>query len=176
LRLSAGANFTPEADLTPLLAGYRVRPAQAEDGLGLRAVELRAIRLVAATFYTPVIARSWTSGVTPSMYAAALEAGRWIDAAVDLQGHIVGFSMHHEARLEALFVEPNKMKHGIGSALLARAEKLVRSAEHTAFEADVPLGAVDFFSHRGYRTSAVKEKAARGGFLMPMHQMTKILR
>ncbi len=173
MRSSAGVNFALEDGLEPLLAGYRARPARPADAFGLRAVELRAIRLVGGGHYRPLIVRSWVTGLTLEHYEAAINGDTTFEIAVDLRGHIVGFSRCGRTTLDGVFVEPQLMGKGLGSALLARAERMLIRRGVTRLEIEVPLGAIAFFTHRGYRIATVRERPTSGGFLMMLAQMTR---
>jgi GNAT superfamily N-acetyltransferase len=175
LRSSVGANFTADIGLEPLLAGYRARAAVSTDAFGIRAVELRAIRLVAGRHYRPLIVRSWVAGLSLEHYEAAILSGAAFDVALDLSGHIVAFSHCGSSSLEGVFVEPQLMGKGLGSAMLARAERSLLGQGVARVEVEVPLGAISFFSHRGYRTIAIRERPSNGGFLMLMARMSREL-
>lgn len=172
---SVAATSSPDGDLEPLLAGYRARLATPADAFGLRAVELRAIRLAAAPHYRPIVIRSWTRGVTLETYVKALDDGARIEAAVDLAGHIVGFCQTNYGMIEGLFVEPAVNRRGLGSVLLSRAERAATQRGVGRLEVEVPLGAVPFFGHRGYRMIAQREQPSRGGFLMMLARMGRDL-
>lgn len=163
----------PDKDFAPLIAGFRARPATAADGIGLRAVELRAIRLQAGAFYAPEITRSWTAGLTPEAYGRLLDLGKRIECAVDATGRVVAFVVTEEDRIDGLFVEPEQMERGLGSVLLARAERRLQDDGFPVARLEAPLGAVPFFVHRGYRAQGTRERASRGGFLMLVYEMTK---
>lgn len=173
MRSSVGANFTADAGLEPLLAGYRARTAVVADAFGIRAVELRAIRLVAGRHYRPLIVRSWVTGLSLEHYEKAILSGTAFDLALDLSGHIVGFSRCGPSSLEGVYVEPQLMGKGLGSALLARAERALIAQGVSRIEVEVPLGAMSFFTHRGYRTIEIRERPSTGGFLMLMARMSR---
>jgi GNAT superfamily N-acetyltransferase len=92
-----------------------IRPAVDGDGPAVAAV-FTAAR--AGMTYLPSL-HSAAEGA--AYHVAAVRYASSVEVA-EVDGVVVGFSVVHEGRLDALYVEPASQGRGIGSALLARAQ------------------------------------------------------
>jgi GNAT superfamily N-acetyltransferase len=143
----------------PLPANVRLRAAVDADARGIWAVHTRAIRVSAATHYTEDELDAWVQRMQPESYLGPLHTRRLIvaEAALPEGPRIVGFGQLHpdEAVIEAIYVDPDWERQGIGTALALALENDVRERALPWLISDASLNAVPFYLAMGFRQVAL---------------------
>jgi GNAT superfamily N-acetyltransferase len=140
----------------------RVRAARLEDAPAVARVMRSAIRALARTHYTPAELAAWAS--LPALYhrwAMTVGGERYVVA--ERAGRVVGYAAVRGGELTALFVRPREARSGIGSALLARIERVAREAGRTALRTDAARSAWGFYAARGFRLGRALRVPLPGG-------------
>ena len=78
------------------------------------------------------------------------EGGETMFVAVDDQGRIIGFAAFKEAEIYGLYVAPEAVRRGVGSALLDAAEAAMRLNGVTLVQFRSTLTALSFYQRHGY--------------------------
>lgn len=131
----------------------KLRPATAEDRNALWRVHTQAIRVSACSRYDAAQIEAWAGRLTPEGYQRY--PGCYLVAETE-EGRVAGFGeLNHEAgEVEAVFVDPEFGRRGIGSQLLQALEELAWQQGLTALVVDASLNAVEFYERAGYRQAA----------------------
>jgi putative acetyltransferase len=95
------------------------------------------------------VARKWAEkGSATSMLQRLQETEVWI---AEVQGRIVGWvGVRGGDYLDALYVDPEYARRGVGSGLLRLVEDMLRRRGVSVIRADASWNAEDFYLGRGY--------------------------
>lgn len=148
-----------------------IRPATLVDAPAITAAMRASVRglargavpdhVLAAWAALPPLYHRWAMTVGGERYLVACRAER-----------VVGYAAVHGAELTALFVRPREARRGTGSALLARAERLVAGAAMIVKAAPSGLA---FYRARGFRGRRPVRVPLPGGAALEAIRMTKPL-
>ena len=152
-------NDTPT--LSALAHGHAtcVRTAQAADA-GTACALLRAAitRTCAADHgHDPVLLAGWLANKTPEHVAGWIgaAANHCIVATAERDGALAGVALvTRKGRIALLHVAPDRLRRGVGSALLAALERQGRAWGLAELRVDGTRSARDFFARHGYRKGA----------------------
>ena len=150
-----------------------IRRATVDDAEAICDLHVRSIRGLCAGDYTPQQIEAWAGRKQPVLYREAMTDGReTMFVAVGETGHIVGFVAFKASEIYGLYVAPDSVRRGAGSALLATAEAAMRAAGVSEVEFRSTLTAVTFYTRHGYRRGddAVSRMS---GVAIPCVWMTK---
>ncbi|HEY9405552.1 MAG TPA: GNAT family N-acetyltransferase [Pyrinomonadaceae bacterium] len=142
---------------------FTVRRAVEEDCGGIWRVHTRAIREIASSHYTPAETESWASPRAPEHYVEAIRNKEFYVAEED--GAITGFGAldHKQNEIEAVYVSPEVMRRGVGSAILRRLEERALELGVNSLKLDASLNAVAFYQSAGYEAQKeMKHRLASG--------------
>lgn len=133
----------------------RIRPATPADCAPIWAVHTRAIRHGCASHYPPRDIAAWSGRTSPASYAEALIT-RVMLVAEDDDGRIAGFAQLDPAEgvVEAVYVDPDFMRRGIGRALMRALEAEAGRLNLPRLVLDASLNAVPFYSAIGFVAEA----------------------
>src|SRR4051812_35349674 len=96
-----------------------IRRATIDDADAICDVHVRSIRGLCAADYTPEQIEAWAGRKKPELYSRAMsEGGETMFVAIDDAGRIVGFVAFKQAEIYGLYVAPEAVGRGAGSALL----------------------------------------------------------
>ena len=136
-----------------------LRDAVAADSQGIWRVHARAIRASAASHYTEDELDAWVGRVQPESYVALMGTRRLVVAEATLADgtRIVGFAelLPEEAVIEAIYVDPDWERRGIGTALARVLEDDVAARGLPWLVSDASLNAVPFYQALGFRQVAL---------------------
>ncbi len=136
-----------------------LRPAREGDAGALAAVHSRAIRISAATHYDPRELDAWAGRARPTDYAQALRTRPVIVAELPAADgpRVVGFGqlLPDEGIIEAIYVDPDFARQGIGRALFAALERLARVGHLPGLTVEASLNSVPFYAAMGCVRRAV---------------------
>ncbi len=168
--------------LVPPLAtsapGVQVRPAHPNDGAGIAAAQVDAIRSLGAAAYGEELIADWGATRTAEQYTQAMARGERLFVAVDADAKIVGFSSH---RIEAgnhrtaVYVSGTQVRRGVGTALFLAAELVALAASASALHVDASLVALEFYAANGFTAVASTIHTLESGRPMAAMRMRKSL-
>ncbi|WP_224241646.1 GNAT family N-acetyltransferase [Hyalangium gracile] len=130
--------------------GLSLRPATPGDRRALWRIHSRSVEALCEGAYSPREVRTWVELLRPDGYLRP-EQPRTVLVA-ERGRHLVGFGQLDAflGELEALYVVPEEVGHGVGSALLASLEDLAWRAGAKVMSLDASLNAEDFYRAKGY--------------------------
>lgn len=131
-------------------SGLSLRPATLEDRRALWRIHSRAVEALCQGAYTSQEVRTWVELLRPDGYLRQ-DIPRTVLVAERGQV-LVGFGQLDAVmgELEALYVTPEEVGHGVGSRLLGTLESLAWRAGARAMNLDASLNAEAFYRSRGY--------------------------
>lgn len=132
----------------------QIRRADAMDEEVLAQIRRAAILTLAVPTLAREQAEQWAGQVAPDRIARAL---REHDVWVAVTETVIGWVEVDHDHLAALYVTPASAGRGVGSALLAQAERAIQCAGYTAVHLEASPNALLFYLHRGYRHSGLPD-------------------
>lgn len=142
---------------------FTVRRAGEGDAEGIWRVHMRAIRDIAKSHYTPEEIEAWASPRNPAHYIESIRNKEFYVAEED--GAVIGFGAldHEENEIEAVYVSPEVVRRGVGSAILQRLEERALDLGLKSLKMDASLNAVPFYRSAGYESQkGMKHRLACG--------------
>lgn len=126
-----------------------IRPAMASDADAILSVHVGAIRELCSPVYDAHLIEAWVSGKRADGYLKAIAEHPFV--VVIVAGAVVGFGelepSHGEVR--AVYVRPDRVRQGLGSALLRRLEGAAAERGLARLQVQASLNALPFYrSHR----------------------------
>lgn len=156
-----------------------LRDAVAADTQGIWRVHVRAIRASAASHYTEDELDAWVERVQPETYLGLLGTRRLVVAeSAGTEGtRIVGFGelLPEEAVIEAIYVDPDWERRGIGTALARVLEDDVVARGLPWLVSDASLNAIPFYQALGFRQVALDRHELAPGIHIACAVMEKHL-
>jgi len=154
----------------------RIRPAVPADAAEIWAIHTRAIRHGCATHYPPGDLAAWTARATPATCADAI-ATRYVVIAETAAGRIAGFAQLHpqEGAIEAVYVDPDSARHGIGRALVGALEADARARGLPGLVVEASLNSVPFYGALGYAHECWSQHSLGAGHGIACAVMSKRL-
>ena len=103
-----------------------------------------------AAEYGRVAAERWASAAHPDRAAKAIATNRrvWV---TEFGSKVVGWVEVSGTTIESLYVSSAAARRGVGSSLLAHAERQIRDAGASSAYLDASPNAEAFYARRGYR-------------------------
>ena len=141
-----------------------LRPAKLSDCPDILRVHRHAVRYTCLQSYTPEIMDAWLSLLHPESYHETINSpdkALWL---IEYENTVQGFFQldYQEAQLDALYVHPFVHNHGLGTALLQRAEALAIQADLSLLSLYASLNSVAFYQLNRYQSL--------GNAIMPLNQ------
>lgn len=156
----------------------RATPADAD---GILAAHLDSIRSIGPGFYSTEIVELWSAGLTPDVYATAMQRGEvFFIATGDVGGTpaVLGFASHRLDDAQdgvSVYVRGIASRGGIGTKLLRLAEEHARAQGATSINIQASLAGVAFYRANGYEEVGRGEARLMTGRAMPCVFMRKSL-
>ncbi|SEK35095.1 Acetyltransferase, GNAT family [Stigmatella aurantiaca] len=127
-----------------------MREADAGDRHGLWRLHTRSVSSLCRGAYSAQEVSTWVDLLRPEAYMP-VDPPRTVLVA-EWEDELVGFGQLDPVRgeLEALYVAPETVGHGVGSALLSALEALAWGAQARTLNLDASLNAESFYRARGY--------------------------
>lgn len=148
----------PLSGSAPLPEGIALRAARLADAEAIATIHARAIRVSAASYYSEDELDAWVGRMTAATCAEAMRSRSMLVAVTrEVPPRVVGFAQLHpeEAVVEAIYVDPEFERRGIGRALAQALESVARTFELPWLVADASLNAVPFYRALGFRQVAL---------------------
>jgi putative acetyltransferase len=127
-----------------------IRRSRQEDCQSIVKVHSAAVAGIRTTLYTPEEIQAWAVPKKPESYEESIRSKEFFVAEED--GIIMGFGVLNQqsAEVEALYVNPEGGRRGIGLELLRKLEERARALGLEALRLDASLNAVPFYQRAGY--------------------------
>ena len=154
---------------------FTVRRAREEDAKGIWRVHTSAIRGIANSHYSPEEVEAWASPRKPEHYAEAIRNKEFYVA--EEEGAVIGFGTLNpeENEIEAVYVSPEVVRRGVGSAILVRLEERARALGLKSLKMEASLNAVPFYRSVGYESQRSMKHRLSSGVEIGCVLMTKEL-
>lgn len=158
------------------MAETTIRRARDEDREAIWQVHTQSIRGLCSQAYKPPEISAWVARLSPDSYAGVLATQTMFVAEVDQT--IVGFGQLDpgKAEVKALYVLPQKVKAGVGSALLSKLEEEARAHGLTCLRLYATLNAESFYERKGYQRRALAKHPISEEIALECVLMEKLLR
>ncbi|RNE93196.1 GNAT family N-acetyltransferase [Marichromatium sp. AB32] len=153
-----------------------IRQAAASDREDLARLHIASIQGLCAGHYEAEALRARTALLTPSVYDQALAEKLVLVA--EQPGHgAVGLAIldPEAAEISALYVHPEAVGKGVGTALLEAMEQRAGAAGILTLTTRATLNARGFYAARGYLDVGPGHHRLPGGVRLPCVAMTKTL-
>ena len=156
---------------------FDLRTFDTADGPGLVRLHKRAILAVAPRYYSEAERLSWAEGADVYKYERVAAEGS-LTVAVTPVGDILGFCGIRfgdpYGQIWAIYVDPDAQGQGVGQALMANAEALLRDQGHARFTLDASLSSLAFYERCGYQAVARQKRPTAGGLELTAWKMEKL--
>ena len=155
---------------------FVVRRAQDEDAQAVFEVHTRAILEICTSHYSAAEVEAWASRRPPGCHLRAIRSREFFVATDD--AGIVGFGQLDLAtgEVEAVYVHPRALRHGVGTCLLGALEELGRAGGVSALHLKSTLNAVPFYQHAGFQIAARTKHRISPEVVLACVEMRKELR
>lgn len=156
---------------------FAIRPARPSDAPTLLSVHARAIRKLAATHYAEDQRDAWIARMSVERLREAMSARQLIVAEVttDEGPRIIGYGQLHpvEGAIEAIYVDPDFSRRGVGQALCDALQERARSLGLPGLVLDASLNSVPFYAAMGFRQRCLDHHELAPGVRMAFAVMEK---
>jgi len=126
-----------------------LRPGRPEDAPRLHELHTIAVRTLCAPYYDAGVIEGWLEGRNAEGYLPPIERGAIFVAERDLA--VVGFGEAAPGSIVAVYVDPQAIRQGIGTAILRRALEMARHGYEGAIRVEATLNASSFYERHGFR-------------------------
>jgi putative acetyltransferase len=162
--------------MTTETTAKRFRRGTPDDASAIMRVHRDSILSLGLEFYNRTEVESWAAGLVPERYVEAMnEGGETFIVAVAVAGDLVGFCSFKDDELKGLYIAPTAARRGVGSALLRQAEAAIAAAGHRRIHIGAALSGQAFYERHGYRIVDRHGRKARGGLVIAVLAMEKLL-
>lgn len=125
-----------------------IRRAISSDEAVLAKIRREAILAIAVSAMSQEAVVSWATQVASDRFTRAIqEHDTWV---AEQEGNAIGWVEVNRDRLASLYVSPSFASRGVGSNLLACAERLVHTAGYKVVRLEASPNALSFYVKRGY--------------------------
>ncbi len=157
-----------------------LRAARESDAQALWSVHARAVRISAATHYGQDELDAWAERSRPESYAGAMRTKSMIVAEIRTpEGpRIAGFAQLQpdEGIVEAIYVDPDFARQGVGRALFAELERIARARGLPGLTVEASLNSAPFYAALGCVRRAIDRHELAPGVHIACVVMDKRLR
>ena len=127
-----------------------LRPARPDDCETIQVVHTFSVRYACEHYYDNTVLNAWLARINKDAYLKAMnEKILWV---AEYKGNIQGFFQLdlEEGDLDALYVHPFVHRHGLGTAMLQRAEYIAYQSGLGLLKLYASLNSVMFYELNGY--------------------------
>ena len=133
-----------------------IRKARQEDKKSIWHVHIRAIEEVCKSHYSKEEIQTWTEVLKPARYEESIRKGPFYVAVEGERIVAFGNLNQESAEIEALYVDPDHVKRGVGIRILKTLENVARDSGVTLLRLTSSLNAVRFYQMAGYKPEKQK--------------------
>lgn len=157
------------------MVDFRIRTAAVQDAEAIYEVHKRSISRLCSGFYSPLQVEEWVELRTPQHYEKSINDGCVLVA--EGLGSVVGFAVFstETGELDALYVHPDYVSHGIGTQLLTAVESKALDQGLSAITLNATLNSATFYERRGYSSLGPTTYELPSGTQLPCVRMRKPL-
>ena len=153
-----------------------IRAGTTGDSPFIERVHRDSIRGTPAGFYSRAELESWASGLHVDRYIWGMTFGgeRYLLAEVDGEGgNLAGFCSWRQDFVKGLYIHPDWIGCGVGTALMDLAEVAMIGSGIASIRLNASAMARPLYEKRGYRIIRRREWKTRGGLVMEACDMEK---
>jgi len=152
-----------------------IRAFENRDAEAVSALRWRSVRGIGASVYSPEQVEAWLpEPESTAQVIARLADGRWFWI-VEIEGHMAGaVDLEPNGHIDYLYVDPDFARRGVGSALLAHAERMARAEGIERLYTEASELARPVFAKAGFVTLKHCEFELRG-VMIHNYAMEKLL-
>ena len=139
------------------IGAFEIRRAEPSDVDEIALAHRDSIQSIGPAFYSPEVVEFWQEAIRGELYLKAMEAGEVFFIAVgeaDGSRAVLGFASDYciegPKHGTSVYVRGRSTRHGVGSALLAKAEAHAVSNGATTIEIEASLAGVAFYEANGF--------------------------
>lgn len=152
----------------------RVRRAGPQDAPDICRVHGRSVRRLLAQAYGEKTVEGWAAALTPEMYVESMTGGERLFLA-EVDGQMVGFGGRRDDEVTAVYVDPEHVGQGVGTALLGAVERDARREGRSELHLSSTVPASRFYESAGFSAGAAKTHRLRSGAWVDVVEMRKDL-
>jgi GNAT superfamily N-acetyltransferase len=148
----------------------KIRQARPADAARLHELHTASVRALCGPHYTPEVIDGWLRNRRPESYLPEIERG---DLFVVEQGvDIAGFGSASRGVIIAVYVDPEAIKQGVGSAIMRHALEIARGGHPGPIRLEATLNAARFYERFGFREVG-PSSVRRGDVAIPVVLMER---
>ncbi len=139
------------------IGAFEIRRAEPSDVDEIALAHRDSIQSIGPAFYSPEVVEFWQEAIRGELYLKAMEAGEVFFIAVgeaDGSRAVLGFASDYciegPKHGTSVYVRGRSTRHGVGSALIAKAEAHAVSNGATTIEIEASLAGVAFYEANGF--------------------------
>lgn len=151
-----------------------IRKATAADATAVWQIRSAAIRLQCRGFYPEDLLERWTDGQMTDRFVKVVADKFYVATVLD---DVVGTGMIclETGQVDAIFVRPDMMRHGVGRSMLVFLERLGSDAGLTELVLSSTLNAAAFYRQCGFVGDTIGVYQSPRGFTLDCIPMSKAL-
>jgi GNAT superfamily N-acetyltransferase len=147
-----------------------LRQARPADAARLHELHTASVRTLCSPYYAPDVIDGWLLNRRPESYLPEIERG---DLFVVEQGlDIVGFGSAARGVIIAVYVDPDAITQGVGSAIMRHGLEIARRGHDGPIRLESTLNAARFYERFGFREVA-RSSVRRGDVAIPVVLMER---
>ena len=152
-----------------------IRRSRQEDRQSIVNVHSAAVTGIRTSLYTPEEIQAWAVPKKPESYEEAIRSKEFFVA--EDAGIILGFGVLNQesAEVEAVYVNPEAGRRGIGLELLRRLEERASDLGLGELRLNASLNAVPFYQRAGYVAQEKSTYKLSSGIVIACVPMTKLI-
>lgn len=157
------------------MSDLRIRRGRERDTASICRVHRASITALCSRHYTPEQIEAWAGPKKPEDYEKPIR--ELIVLVAERGNDVIGLSiLNPEAgEIHALYIHPEHIRRGVGSALLRETEAEARSGGLSRLSLNATLNAVTFYEARGFASLGEATNTLRVGVDLPCVRMEKRL-
>jgi len=125
-----------------------IRQATSRDAARIHELHTNSVQALCKDHYSPEQLTGWLKNRTPRGYLAGIERGEMFVVVEEEQ--IVGFGHAVPGEVVAVYVDPERVRRGVGQAILVEGITRARKGHHGAIRLDATLNAQHFYEKAGF--------------------------
>ncbi len=152
-----------------------IRKATRKDTAAICRVHRASITRICSSHYAPEHIEVWAGARQPQDYENAVENAAFYVA--EEAGEVVGLSFldRDSGEVHAVYVHPDFVRRGVGTALLAALEEEARLCDLSTITLNATLNSVSFYKVRGFSSLGETTNTLPSGVDVPCLRMEKRL-